>query len=290
MKKIITIFILPNEIDLYKDLIKRIQNDITKYNLKDFWIDSTLCVSEEMVNWEKNEISKQQVINWFNEINQNTPGDFSIDYKGKIKGCVDKRRESNLNKYTDAVSFTWIDADILFPEGTFYVINEAVDLFKNTNFIITPQYPKMWDSTWDILVHPEYINYSYNYMKSELYNPELYFGVKGDISVKSLPEGLFKFGGGAITTFSPNILKLFPIPDSFGSYGEEDTFIMTACSILYKKYSINQYVIDNLVFSQKNRDNIDRRKNINIINRKNEFREISLSNFTNEISLLYLNN
>jgi hypothetical protein len=284
MKKIITIFILPNEIDLYRDLINRIQNDIINYQLENFWIDSTLCVSDEMVNWEKSSVSKQQVIQWYNEINNGINGDFSIDYDGKIKGCVDKRRESNPNKYPQSISFTWIDADILFPEGTFYIINESVDLLKNDNFILTPQYPKMWDPSWDILVHPKYNSFGYNFMKTSEYNPDNSFGIYGDISLKSINKGMFKFGGGAITTFSSDLLYLFPIPESFGPYGEEDTFMMQACSLFHQKYNIQQYLIENLVYSQKNRDHIDRRNDIYVYDKRNEYRQISLNNFSKEIN------
>jgi hypothetical protein len=288
MKKIITIFILPNEIDLYRDLINRIKNDITTYQLEDFWVDSTLCVSEEMVNWDESLISKQQVIQWYNEINKDIKGDFSIDYNGEIQGCVDKRRESNPNKYPQAISFTWLDADILFPEGTFYILNESVNNLKDSNFILTPQYPKMWDSSWDILVHPKYNSFGYDFMKTPEYDPNNSFGVYGDISLKPINPGIFKFGGGAITTFSSNLLKLFPIPNSFGPYGEEDTFVMQACSTFHQKYNIQQYLIKNLVYSQKNRDHIDRRNDIYVYDKRNEYRQISLNNFSNELSLLYL--
>ena len=283
MKKIITIFILPNEIDLYRDLINRIQNDIINYQLEDFWIDSTLCVSEEMVNWDESSVSKQQIIQWYNEINKDIKGDFSIDYNGEIQGCVDKRRESNPNKYPQAISFTWLDADILFPEGSLYILNESVNNLKGSNFILTPQYPKMWDSSWDILVHPNFQNIPYNYMGLPNYNPEEYYGIYGEVSLKLLNLGVFKFGGGHLTTLSPTILSLIPIPDSFAPYGEEDTFIMVGCSNLWKKYNINQYIIENLVYSQKNRDHIDRRKDIVLHDKKHIFRKTSLNNFQPEL-------
>jgi hypothetical protein len=282
MKKIVTIFLLPNEIDLYRDLISRISKDLTKYNLQDFWIDSTLCVSDQMVNWEQSQVSKEQVILWFEEINQNLQGDFSVDQDGAIQGCVDKRRES-VQKYSNALSFTWIDPDILFPEGTFYIISESVQVLGNSNFIITPQYVKMWDSSWDVLVHASYQNFPYDYMKTADYDPNKEFGIYGDVALKSLPKGLFKFGGGAITTFSGEVLRKFPIPTSFGSYGEEDTFVMICCSYLAEKFNISQYVIENLVYTQKNRDSIDRRKDIKVYDRRAENRQISLNNFSTEL-------
>jgi hypothetical protein len=287
MKKIITIFILPHEIDLYRDLMERISNDLVKYDLTEFWVDSTLCVNEEMVNWEKSQVSKQQVIDWFNEVNIDLPGDFTIDFDGDVMGCVDKRRESTPTKYPEAVSFTWLDADILFPEGSLYIINEAVSNLGGDGFILTPQYPKMWDESWDILVHPNYKNTPYNYMEFESYNPELYYGIFGEVSLIPLPSKLFKFGGGHLTTISSKILDLIPIPKSFGSYGEEDTFIMQMCSLFTQKYNFTQYIINNLVYSQKNRDHLDRRKDIDLKDRRKEFRQIALNNFPNEVSLLY---
>lgn len=285
MKKIITTFILPHEIDLYRDLISRISNDITKYALDTFWIDSTLCVSDQMVNWEESKVSKEQVVMWFNEINQNLQGNFSVDVDGKIQGCVDKRRDSVQN-HPNALSFTWIDPDILFPEGTFYIIDQSVHAVSIDNFVITPQYVKMWDSSWDVLVHPSYQSKPYDYMKTSEYDPSKEFGVYGPLSLKALPTGLFKFGGGAITTFSGELLRKFPIPTSFASYGEEDTFIMVCCSHLAEKFSIAQFVVENLVYTQKNRDSIDRRKDIKVYDRRAENRQISLNNFSKEVNTL----
>lgn len=121
-------------------------------------------------------------------------------------------------------------------------------------------------------------------MKTSEYDPSKEFGVYGPLSLKALPTGLFKFGGGAITTFSGELLRKFPIPDSFGSYGEEDTFIMMCCSHLAKKFSIVQFVVDNLVYTQKNRDSIDRRKDIKVYDKKAQNRETSLSAFSRELN------
>jgi hypothetical protein len=282
-KQIITIFILPNEINLYKNLINNINKEFNTYDLKDFYLDVTLSVCDEMVDWDNSKIDKQTIIEKYNNINQNTPGIFNIDYNGEIMGCVSKRRQS-VKDFPQAISFTWLDADFIFPEGTFYIIDQSLkELIKTEKyFILTPQYVKMWDASWDIVCHPNFLEKPYRYYEKS--DPFKDAGIYGDIILQPLPKGVFKIGGGWITTFSKKLLNLIPIPQSFSHYGEEDTFITSGSKIfISKNYNINQYIIHNLVVTQ---DVHDRLNEIKLFDKRHEFRNIALQNFTQELNNL----
>jgi hypothetical protein len=277
--KIITIFILPHEVKLYEKLISSIKNEIKKFNLSDFYFDVTLSVCDEMVRWDESKTSKQEIIQQYHNINQNLKGDFNIDHSGEIMGCVSQRRNSHL-KYPNAISFTWVDSDFTFPEGTFYIIDQSITSLNSLQdyFILTPQYVKMWDSTWDIICHPNFLDKPYNYNNTDTKKDAQIYG---EITLQPLNKGIFKIGGGWITTISKKLLDLLPIPKSFGHYGEEDTFISTGSQILSSKGThIIQYVISNLVVTQ---DNNIRDPNISLIDRRQEFRQIAQNNFNLEI-------
>ena len=48
--------------------------------------------------------------------------------------------------------------------------------------------------------------------------------------------------------FSSNLLKLIDIPDSFSSYGLDDTFVFEGARVMkQKEYDINQYILDNML-------------------------------------------
>ena len=249
MKKIITIFILPNEIELYENLMVRLRNSLTMSSDSDFYVDATLSVANEMVDWENSSITKKEVINRFAEAST-LPGDYFVDEDGEVMGCVSKRRES-WKKYPDAESFTWIDCDFYFPNETFAYIShgiKALQSLKIDDFILTPQYVKIWDNTWDELVNENFIDKPYGYYDGNDNHPD--YKAETDAQCYGQPElqkiKNFKIGGGWVTTISKSLLDKVTIPESFGHYGEEDTFVMIVAQNLVKRgHNIQQYVIKN---------------------------------------------
>lgn len=287
MKKIITIFILPNEIELYEKLMVRLRKSLTLSGDGDFFVDATLSVSDQMVDWKNSLLSKEDIIKRFTEAST-LPGDYYVDEDGEIMGCVSKRRESWL-KYPDAQSFTWIDCDFYFPIETFAYISygiKALQTLKVNNFILTPQYVKIWDSTWDELVNENFINKPYGYFAGENNHPD--YDAERDAKYYGQPElqrvNNFKIGGGWLTTISKTLLDEITIPKSFGHYGEEDTFIMVVAQNLVKRgHDIQQYVIKNIVAAQSG-------ERLNIVkqyDRRKEFRKIALDNFGKELNLKF---
>jgi hypothetical protein len=96
-----------------------------------------------------------------------------------------------------------------------------------------------------------------------------------------------KFAGGWFTCISKKLLDNTGIPESFGHYGVEDTFIMWVIDRLNKNgKNIYQFKLVNYIVCEdyiyRNRDYY--LNNIKLVNRKDEFRKIAESNFNNELN------
>jgi hypothetical protein len=108
----------------------------------------------------------------------------------------------------------------------------------------------------------------------------------GDVSLRPAPN--FKFGGGWFTVLSNDLLQLIGVPESFGHYGLEDTFIVEASKVM-NSYSHpqtpKQYVLKNHIVGETyvHRCNSHMKKFVASRNRKEEFREIATKAFGREL-------
>jgi hypothetical protein len=153
------------------------------------------------------------------------------------------------------------------------------------NIIVTPQFVKQWDDTWDVVVNKNFWNKPINYH----FNSNIYFDSLPqleEIQVKEIPS--FKFAGGWFTLISKSLLNEVGIPESFGHYGLEDTFVM-ACSFMMRQKGklVSQFILENLIVGEnhKNRTNQTIKKYISAKDKKEEFKKIAHSNWETEISL-----
>ncbi len=292
MKAVISIFAMPQE---FEDLA------LTLYNLKinsvfleagiNYKVDLTMCLSDELTDWELSKLPKEYIKERTEELCRKyldwCEFELVIENGNQILGCVSQRRNSWL-KNTDADFFIWLDTDIFFKDITLFYMNETIKMVKNDNFdmfVITPQFVKQWDNTWDVIVNQNYWNMPLDYYKTN--------NVFGDclpqfdtVNVKRLET--FKFAGGWFTLISKSLLDKISVPESFGHYGLEDTFIMICSSLMKNKgIEVNQFIIENLICGEnhKNRPNESVKNYISSKNRKEEFRKIAESNWEKEISL-----
>ena len=160
-------------------------------------------------------------------------------------------------------------------------------------YLITPQIFQLWDSSWDIISHPDYRNIPRE-KKQWLQNPYQVFEHESK-DVRLLKSPYIKFGGGWFNVFSKNLLELIDIPDSLGHYGLDDTFVAEAANILKSSnHNIEQYIINDIIvkedrvyrtysmdkfFTRNNnqnsmRDNSSVNYNIEIQNFKNKVNEL----------------
>jgi hypothetical protein len=255
-------------------------------------IDITFCLSDELTDWQNSKLPKEYFISKFEAIlpllDWSHNPKINVEHGVGILGCVSQRRHSL--KYVDEYDFTiWLDTDIFFKDTTMLFMTGAVEALIErgvSNYIITPQFVRQWDSGWDAIVNENFLDRKLNYHEGcDIFEDTLI-----DVGPESLvPINTFKFAGGWFTLINNNLLKVIGIPDSLGHYGLEDTFVTTACSMLQEyKHPISpvQYVIKNHLVGEMyvHRCNSHMKHFITPFNRKEYFKSIAHQNFRFELN------
>lgn len=280
----IVIHLLPQEIDWFEWQSKQLKIG-SEYIQDKIIVDVTLNLN--LVEWDLSQIPKQYFIDRFNRIKQHfdwCETIFEIDDKGVCLGIDDKRRNSI--RSTTADNIVYLDCDLIFKPETLALLVDGSKYVKEDYYIISPQTPKLWDFTWDVLVNDIYLNQSYGFEKTidpySILNTDY-----GDISLS--PIDVFKFGGGWFNLISTKLLKLTDIPDSFGSYGIDDTYVMYCCDIMkQKQLKPQQYIMNNLVVAENYKYRYNSYSQyLKIIDRKDKFRIKAENNFQIELNKFY---
>ena len=296
MKVVISIFCLPYEIDDLENTLTQLKKASYYIDKKIDWcLDVTMCLADDMVNWNKSSLPKKffedkllkllSITDWCTK---------NIQTSTEIKGCVSQRRYS-LEKHREADYFIWLDTDIIFDERTLFYIEQSI---KGTNkdylqTIITPEIVRVWDNTWDCIVNEQFLDKPLEYQKTNV--PYKDSGIKGDISVigvnnKTSPQSRFKFAGGWFTCISGKLLNRIGVPDSFAHYGYEDTFLMVGSEKLVREQNeeIHQFKIKNLVVCEnyKYRGHYHYLNSLSVYDRREEFKKISHDNFLPELKII----
>lgn len=291
-KGLISIFAMPQEID---DL------HITLYNLKrnmamvphdiSMDLDLTFCMSSELTEWDKTTLPQQYFIDKFNALSElwdwSKSPRIRVEFDQTILGCVSQRRLSldRINEYDFTI---WLDCDMFFADTTILYLASSYKAAKASgynNFIVTPQFVRQWDNSWDAIVNEQYTNHKLMYHEeADIISDALYN--YGDTLLTPIKG--FKFAGGWCTLLSNDLLNLIGVPDSLGHYGLEDTFIVTVCDILRKVNHASapqQFVITNHVVGEnyKYRARSHLLGAVYCTGKKEQFREVATRNFSEEV-------
>ena len=281
----IIIHILPHEIDWFEWQAKQLKISNCYINDKVI-IDATLNLN--LVDWNESKLPKQFFIDKFLQIKEllhEYELIFDINDDRTCLGIDDKRRDS-IRKYTPD-NFIYLDCDVIFKPETLALLINAAKIIDNEFYIISPQTPKLWDQTWDVLVNELYQNEEYGFEKKIMNPYSILTQDYGDITL--MPIDNFKFGGGWFNLISAKLLQLTDIPDSFGPYGRDDTYIMYCCEIMkQKQMNPQQYIVKNLVIAENYiyRDNFYINY-LSIINKKEEYSKQAENNFNLELNNFY---
>ena len=289
MKYCISIFALPHEIDDLELTLTQLGRAFEYVDSDNFILDVTLGVSPNLTLWDSSELKLDYFKDKFIILQKKcwwAKNKFFRLSEDKVQGCVSKRRQTWLD-HKDVDYHIWLDTDIIFDERTLaYIDNVAQQLDDES--IITPEIVKVWDNSWDCLVNENFIKEPIDYQKTN--NPFKDSGIKGDISVENVicnwpNHPTMKFAGGWFTCISRKLLDRITVPESFGHYGLEDTFLMYACD----KLKIGtQYKIKNLVICENYlfRDNVYLTNRLASVSKKDEFLKIAQENFQKEYDSL----
>lgn len=284
MKTQIVTHVMPSEIDEYEIVLDNLLKS-KEYLEEQDWISiyATLNLSPLLIDWDKSKLNKQFFIDKFNQLRLKCEWAneiiFDVVEDNSILGTTSQKRKASEGKYDQ---FIFLDCDIAFHPTTLkYMLETSYQL--EGKYIITPQIVKLWDWTWDILVHKDFADKSYGYEK--IHDPYLTYNQSVDnIDVVISPN--FKFGCGWFTLYSKKILDFIGIPSWLGHYGPEDTFLMFASELATrKKYKINQYILNGIYVSENYIKRINPYKEKLIIyNLKQKFREEAESQFQIELN------
>jgi hypothetical protein len=253
-----------------------------------------MCLSDELTNWSETKLPKDYIKERTTELATKFLDwcEWTLLWGDEILGCVSQRRYS-LNKHQDADFFIWLDCDFIFKDTTLSYMTQAYQTIKESNidlFILTPQFVKQWDNTWDVLVNKSFLNHPIDYeLVADVYKdtlPDI-----GEVEVKPIPN--FKFAGGWFTLISKDLLSKTGIPESLGHYGLEDTYVTECCNILrHNNENVYQFILENHIIGESyiHRPNETIKKYISNVSKKDEFTKVAHINFPIEINKFYERN
>jgi hypothetical protein len=296
MKIVISIFALPYEIDDLEKTLTQLKV-ASKYisNKIEWMVDVTMGTSNDLISWKHSSIPKTYFTEKFIKLSAHTDWcQKTFKTSDTISGCVSQRKNT-LDSYPDADYFIWLDTDIIFDERTLAYFESVLPIVsEQTDYsIITPEIVRIWDTTWDCLVNDSFINHPLNYHLTN--NPYDDSGIKGDVKLESVDVSIpnqpkYKFAGGWFTCLSGDLVRRIGVPESFGHYGYEDTFIMWGADKLVKTSNINvqQFKLKNLVVCEnyKYRNNAHILNHLSVYDKREEFKKIAELNFMKELEKL----
>lgn len=280
-KTLIQIFPMLKEIDyLERTLLLLKQNsffiDKEKHHII---LDVVLPTSDYLTDWNKSILKKDYFINrlknfenyytdWYNE--------YSLTTNDNIKGLLDWFNIT-ISKYSDVDNIIIIEPDVIFGPYTLGLYLESSVQTKNIhpNYIITAEYIKMWDTSWDIIVNSTYLDAPFNFRNTNDAIVDTYhLKNDGEINLKSLifnGQKYFKFGGGWFTLYSKSLIDTIDFPKELKGYGGFDNYVMNFCH--NKPDLVTQYKIENLVITDKHNHTEYYDNYIHSINRKQDLYE-----------------
>ena len=153
------------EIEMFKDFIDGLVNLLeTVENKENVTIDLCFNLSEKLEKVDKNKIKKHELLIKFKRgVAEIESIGFIVEhnvYDGDdFYFHADYRRDLNYN-YCKKVDYVmWGETDSLFPKEAFQVIETLSEYTKEQNlhkYLLSFADRKMWDSSWDPLVHTDY--------------------------------------------------------------------------------------------------------------------------------------
>ena len=236
-------YIQPWEIDDFERVTNQlIKSAYTIEHPKEIILDVTLNL--DIVDWETSKMPRQYFFDKFIAIEKRAAVHYSVsfDIDSNIKGCTDKRRSIQFKEQDYVI---WLDSDMYFPTTLLSYMVAATQTLTEQSYIISPQLIKYWDASWDVLTNEKYLQEPFNH-RDYFDTYKLDYEVQSNETSIKLNRGPIKFGGGWFNLFTDSVFKRIPLPEEFGSYGHEDTYILHCANAL----QIPQFILVGQVVSE----------------------------------------
>ena len=257
----VVVHVLPREIDQFERLCNSFKESyFFVENQIEIVLDASLNLNETFVDWKNSQIPKEFFIEKFNNINKlhsewTHKNIFQIENSDKCLGINDKRRNS-INDGLDYDYLMYLDLDVFFSHMTLVSLTQLLNQIDTDYNIISPETVKLWDDSWADLVNEKYINHNHEFFKTvDPYSVhKLVFDNLVEEKIKFRTINNVKFGGGWFNVFSKKLLKFINIPESLGSYGLDDTFVMIGANMMKQKgYDVTQYILEGTICIENNK-------------------------------------
>ncbi len=168
-KYVIGVHVMYFEIEIFKTYVDGILNLMSDIdNHENVVLDFCFNTSEHIEKIDQEQISKSELISKFKtQVARLQEYNTNISYHDTKDGVyyhADYRRDLNYNycKHVDYVM--WGETDSLFPKEAFQVIETLANYTDSQNihrYILSFADRKMWDNSWDPLVHPKFIDHEF---------------------------------------------------------------------------------------------------------------------------------
>lgn len=245
-------------------------------------ITTVLNMSDTCLNWKNSEFDKSTYERRFLEINKKVDRLITINQEvmndPKFLGCNHHRIET-YHRYIDYDYIIFLDVDVVFSKS---ILKNYLDLLYThtipTFSVISPQILRLWDTTWDCIVNENYINTPLNsYKTTDIQKVHAKFS-SYKVSLELCKT--YKFAGGWFTAYKPALLNHITIPETFGGYGPDDTFIMACMHLMHRKSQETfQFFIKNEIITERPITN----PGPGFINTTHEQRHFAMKNFYPEL-------
>jgi hypothetical protein len=170
-KYAIGVHVMFYEVEMLSTYVDGIINLLSTVNNKEnVYIDFAFNVSQFFEKIDTSKISKEELIQKFNEQYSRIPSFCNktfniIDNDDQFYTQTNYRREFN-TKYCEKVDYLmWGETDSIFPKEAIVVLETLTPIVREREiyrFVASFADRKMWDSSWDVTVHPKFINHVYN--------------------------------------------------------------------------------------------------------------------------------
>ena len=283
-KTLVVTHVMPLELEMFERFISYYKNcfkyldsndDVTMY--------VTLNLNPKLTDWDNSELKQQWFIDKFTQSMSGIRSHLQIIVDDSLWGTTQQKREVLKLEYD---YFIFVDPDIAVNEHQLKLQLMAAENVRErgSSFVISPNIPRWWDKTWDVLVSSNRLNGEFGEAFEKECIKDVLTQKYTDLSLRLVAP--IKFGNGMHTLYSKEFWDFIKIPESFGGYGPEDTFAMYAShnAIVSKQYPIKQYVLDGIYITEDYTHRIPSfNDNFTSFNKKDEFYKKAESLFDKEM-------
>jgi hypothetical protein len=237
---------MPSEIEMFERQIQLFRKAFLYLDDRDdVTLKVTINLNPELTDWENSELKNGHFVNRFAILFNGIKNINEVILDTSCWGTTQQKREAIKLDYDQ---FIFCDTDILFHE---HMLRYQLDVSYQMEgmYIISPSLAKFWDTSWDVLCHSDYMDKHVGYSTEREAIENTTVQKVESITIKKVP--VIKFGCGMHTLYSKSFWELVGIPDSFGGYGPEDTYAMSAAEIAIKLgYDIVQVYMDGIYITE----------------------------------------